>query len=180
MSFHLFAQAKPNLKSDPLTSFLDSEGIQGLKANVFVDKVKIAQLNYFLDNLSYSVEIISPILPEKAKAVINNNFFILLKAFEATPTPYVGQITRVQECEESSKPVISLIVVNGVEIKLISYLTDDSNKPGICLRNKNSKEVCQTFFYLTENQRLVKLKSISSKGEKCLVKIQKYLKKMKI
>ena len=179
LSLQSFAQVSPTLKNDSSLSFLDTKGIKNIKINSINEYSKIATVEFLLDNLSYNVEIITPISADRAKALINNNFFILLKSFEATPTPYVGQITKVQECSKTSKPVITKLYSSEIEMKLLSFHTDSSLRPGVCVQKKELYEICQTFFYLTKSQSFVKLKSISPKGGSCLLLTQKYLSKLK-
>ena len=178
-SLHSFAQINPAFKNDPSLNFLDTKGIKNIKINVLNENSKIVMVDFLLDKLTYNVEIITPISADRAKALINNNFFILLKSFEATPTPYVGQITKVQECSKTSKPVITKFYASEVEIKLLSFHADSSLKPGVCVQKKEFYEICQTFFYIAKSQSFVKIKTISPKGGSCLSLTQKYISKLK-
>ena len=157
--------------------YLNRKDIQILSFNSNGNSPKINHVVFKLNGLFYNFEVISPMPIESAAAIINNNLFILLKAFEATPTPYVGQITKIQEC--STKPTVTNISKDNIQLKIVSYFSDDSLKPGICLQKKSSIEICQTIFYVSSIKSLIKIKSTSKTVTSCLSTTKKFLNELK-
>jgi hypothetical protein len=176
--FGAFIQVHANTKFDPNLSFLDKKGIEITKMNSSGNSSKISHVEFVLDKLVYTIEVIAPISAENALPIVNNSLFILLRSFEATPTPYVGQITKIQDCNSISKPNVTNIESKGLQIKLMSFSTDSSLRPGLCIPKKLSIEVCQSSFYVSKLKSLIKIKSISREGERCLKFTRKYLEEL--
>ena len=175
--FNLQASTEVNLDSN--LSFLVRKGMEIVKYNSSGESSKIYHVEFNLDKLFYNVEVISPVSAENAQAIINNNYFILLKSFEATPTPYVGQITKVQDCNSTSKPTITKLTSNNIPTKLISFSSDSTLRPGVCVQRKLAVEVCHAYIFVPNIKSLVKIKSNSKTGGKCLQSTLKFLEEMK-
>lgn len=172
--------ADTKIALDQKLSFLSRNSIEVIKSSSSGDSTKIYHVEFILDKLFYNIEVITPILKENALSITNNSYFILLKSFEATPTPYVGQITKVQDCNSISKPSINMIQLKDFQIKLISYSTNSTLRPGVCVKEKSTIEVCQAYFFIPQLNSFVKVKSNSFAGAKCLRSTRKFLKELNI
>jgi hypothetical protein len=174
----LYSKAFAGYQLDPSLKFLAHKGVEISKINSTGDLPKIYHIQFLFEKILFNVDVILPITAENARPIVNNSLFILLKSFEATPTPYVGQITKVQECNTISKPKITNVKAKDLQIKLISFLSDTTLRPGLCVPKKQSVEVCQSFFYIPKLSSLVKIKSNSSADQKCLKLTSKFLEEL--
>jgi hypothetical protein len=159
--------------------YLKKKDFQILNSSVTGDGPKINHVEIKYKGLYIDLEIISPIEMNVAQAVINNNIFMLLRSFEATPTPYVGQITKVQECSSLASPQVTQISKNNLLFKFVSFNSDESLRPGVCLGKNLVIEVCQTLIYSSDRKSLLKLKSSSKSILKCSNLTKKFLKEIK-
>ncbi len=130
-------------------------------------------------NLIINLEVLYPILPEKAEAYVKNNFFLLLKSFESIPTPYVGQITKKQNCLTTNPPQLVQEFDRKVELKVLSYFTDESRKPGSCPDKHNKYEGCQSFFFLHDKKAVFKIQVFVNGKSSCSKELLGFIKGFK-